>query len=103
MESVMVNQTSPKAFGPPEKKKKKQREIPGGGKKKRSRNCQRKQLESVKGNQNLGTKRPGCPVPLGDLESDSEKIRLKISPIPRHPIILSDDDWGVQSPPHHSI
>ena len=22
---------------------------------------------------------------------------------PRHPVIFSDDDWGVQSPPQHSI
>ena len=27
----------------------------------------------------------------------------KLRCFPRDPITLSDDDWGVQSPPHHSI
>ena len=38
-----------------------------------------------------------------------QKMALEVGPnagddtIPRNPVIFSDDDWGVQSPPHHSI
>ena len=53
--------------------------------------------------------RPGCgachlgrkshAIPEVDTFYVKDQARFN----PRHPVIFSDDDWGVQSPPQHSL
>ena len=38
-----------------------------------------------------------------DCFKKKKNLDIQIPPDPRHPVIFSADDWGVQSPPQHSI